>query len=261
MGILNVTPDSFSDGGRHETVGHAVARAWKMVEEGAHIVDIGGESTRPGASRVSEDEECRRVLPVLEALRDLPAVLSVDTSKASVMAKAVDAGAGMINDVRALREPGALAAAAASELPVVLMHMKGAPRTMQSAPDYEDVVEEVTSFLRNRLQAVTDAGISSNRVILDPGIGFGKTLEHNLALMHDIHRLSIDQPILVGVSRKSLFGDLLGRSVQERLSATLGASCFLRMRGATIFRVHDVQATSDALSVFESLLHPGSGMH
>lgn len=259
MGILNVTPDSFSDGGKHSSLDDAVNRAWKMIEEGAHIIDIGGESTRPGAQSVASDEECRRVIPVIKALRDLPAVISVDTSKAAVIDKAAAAGAGMINDVRALREPGALAAAAASELPVVLMHMKGAPRTMQSSPHYEDVVEEVSSFLRSRLQTAADAGISSDRVILDPGIGFGKTLEHNLVLMRNIRRLSVNQPLMVGVSRKSLFGDLLGRPIQERLSASLSASCFLRMRGVAIFRVHDVQATSDALNVFETLFVSGAG--
>ena len=252
MGILNVTPDSFSDGGRHRTLDSAVSRAWEMVEEGAHIVDIGGESTRPGADPVDAEEECRRVIPVIEALRDLPAVISIDTSKAEVMSSAAEAGAGMINDVRALREPGALEAAAAFPLPVCLMHMRGAPRTMQHSPKYDDVVRDVCHFLEGRIASAENAGIDRRRIIVDPGFGFGKNLTHNHSLMVGLPEIvSIGCPVLVGVSRKSMYGQLMGRDVGERLAASLATAMLLRDRGATLFRVHDVRETRDALGCQE----------
>jgi len=249
MGVLNVTPDSFSDGGAHD--GRAVEVGLAMVADGAAIVDVGGESTRPGAAPVSVAEELARVIPVIEGLRrGTEAWISVDTSKPEVMSAAVAAGADMINDVRALRGEATLAAAAASGAAVCLMHMQGEPDTMQDDPRYDDVVAEVSAFLRARIDACIAAGISAERIAVDPGIGFGKTLDHNLALLRATDELAaIGPPLLIGVSRKSMFGKLLGREVGERLSASLAAGIHTVLHGARILRVHDVRETVDALRV------------
>ncbi len=257
MGILNVTPDSFSDGGNFLPLDSAVRRARQMVEEGAAIVDVGGESTRPGSVPVSVDEELQRVIPVIEALRQaIPVPVSVDTSKPEVMLHAVAAGAGMINDVRALRAEGALAAAAESAVPVCLMHMKGSPMHMQSAPEYEDVLPEVSAFLLDRVEACGRAGIGRERLLLDPGFGFGKTVEHNLALLAGLERLvDTGLPVLVGLSRKSLIGKLLDDApVNRRLYGSLALAVLAAAKGAKLLRVHDVGATVEALTVAQAVL-------
>jgi dihydropteroate synthase len=251
MGVLNVTPDSFSDGGDFLSPDAALHRAERMVEEGAAVIDIGGESTRPGAPPVSAEEEISRVVPVIAAVvRWAPIPVSVDTSKPEVMRAAVDAGAGLINDVWALRRPGALETAAACAVPVCLMHMQGEPGTMQQAPAYADVVAEVAAFLAARVDACVAAGIPRGRVLLDPGFGFGKTLAHNLALLAGLRELSLlGLPVLVGLSRKSLLGALTGRAVGERLAGSLAAAVLAVERGARLVRAHDVAATVDALRV------------
>jgi len=256
MGVLNVTPDSFSDGGRYAGVDAALARAERMVEEGAAVVDVGGESTRPGASPVSVEEEIRRVAPVIERLVSRIAVpVSVDTSKPGVIRAAVDAGAQMINDVRALRLPGALAAAAASGAAVCLMHMRGEPDTMQSAPAYTDVIAEVRGFLEARVAACLSAGIARQRLCIDPGIGFGKLPEHNLALLAGLAAIGEPSlPIVVGVSRKSLVGIITGRPPAERLAGSVAFAALAVARGARIVRAHDVAATVDAVKVAAALL-------
>lgn len=256
MGILNVTPDSFSDGGRYQRLDAALAQAERMVEEGAAIIDVGGESTRPGARGVSRDEELARVLPVVEALATrLPVPLSIDTSKPEVMRVAVAAGAGMLNDVRALREPGALEAAADTGVPVCLMHMLGEPRTMQSDPRYADVVREVSDFLAERQAACVAAGIPRERILLDPGFGFGKTLAHNLSLLRRLGELcSLGQPLLVGLSRKSMLGAVLGGVPPgRRVQASVAAAVLAAERGAAILRVHDVGPTVQALAVLAAV--------
>ncbi|MBL4570086.1 MAG: dihydropteroate synthase [Alcanivorax sp.] len=249
MGILNVTPDSFSDGGRFTERDAALRQAEQMLADGAAIIDVGGESTRPGAAPVSELQELDRVVPVVEALvGELGALVSVDTSTAAVIRDATAAGAGMINDVRALRRPGALEAAAASELPVCLMHMLGEPGNMQDDPRYQDVTAEVIDFLRQRIAACEQAGIPRDRLLIDPGFGFAKTLAHNLTLMNEMAALqALALPILIGVSRKSLFGKLLGREVNERLPASLAAAVICIERGAMIVRAHDVKETLDVV--------------
>ena len=256
MGVINVTPDSFSDGGRHATLDAALRRGERLAAEGADILDIGGESTRPGAAEVSVAEEIDRVVPVIAALAsrlDLP--LSVDTSKPEVMRAAVAAGAGLINDIYALRRPGALAAAAQLAVPVCLMHMRGTPEIMQQEPHYTDPVVEVSAFLKERLAACEGAGIPRHRILLDPGFGFGKTLEHNLALLAGLPTLAaLGQPLLVGLSRKSMIGALTGREVGERLAGSLAAAVLAVERGARVIRVHDVAATRDALRVAHALL-------
>jgi dihydropteroate synthase len=258
MGILNVTPDSFSDGGRFVATDAAIAHGLAMVQAGAAIVDVGGESTRPGAAPVSEQDEIDRVLPVVTALARTAAVVSIDTSKPAVIEAAVQAGAGMINDVRALREPGAIAAAARSNAAVCLMHMQGEPRTMQGDPQYRDVVAEVRDFLGERMQACMSAGVARERLVLDPGIGFGKRLEHNLALLAALPALAeLGQPLLVGVSRKAMFGTLLGKAVGERLYGSLAAATAAALAGASILRVHDVAETVDALKVAAALRRAG----
>lgn len=256
MGILNVTPDSFSDGGRYLDRAEALERAHQMVAEGAALVDIGGESTRPGSQPVGADEEIRRVAPLVEALAPaIPVPISVDTSKPEVMRAAVAAGAGFINDVRALREPGALEAVRDLAVPVCLMHMLGEPRTMQEAPGYGDVVAEVADFLARRAQACVDAGIPRERILIDPGFGFGKTLEHNLALLRGLERLTASGlPVLVGISRKSMIGALVERGVGERLAGSLAAAVLAVVKGARIIRAHDVAATVDALKVTSAVL-------
>lgn len=252
MGVLNMTPDSFSDGGHCLSVREALRRAETMVEEGAAIIDVGGESTRPGALPVSVQEEIDRVLPVIERLaHDLPIPISVDTSKPEVMCEAEGVGAGLINDVRALRLPGALEAVAASNLPVCLMHLQGEPATMQQEPHYADVVAEVHAFLIGRIFACANVGVPRNRILVDPGFGFGKTLEHNLTLLRHLHRFTdLAAGILVGVSRKSMIGALLGGApIGERLNGSLAAAVIAVWQGAQIIRTHDVRATAQALRV------------
>jgi dihydropteroate synthase len=259
MGVLNVTPDSFSDGGRFVNSEAAVAHALRMVEEGAGLIDVGGESTRPGAQGVSAQEEIRRVVPVIEALAARTKVpISIDTSKPPVMTAAIRAGATMVNDVRALREPGAIEAAAQTEAAICLMHMQGEPRTMQADPRYGDVVAEVRDFLRERAEACVAGGIAKNRLVIDPGIGFGKRLEHNLALLAGLPALtSLGWPVLVGVSRKSMFGTLLGRGVEERVAGGVAMATAAVLSGASIVRTHDVAATVDAVKVAIALRDAG----
>jgi len=249
MGVLNVTPDSFSDGGRFDHAPAAVARAREMAREGAALLDVGGESTRPGAPPVAIAEELARVIPVIEAVAGSGAPpVSVDTIKPEVMTAAAAAGAEMINDVRALRAPGALEAAAASGCAVCLMHMQGEPRTMQVAPTYGDVVEEVYAFLAGRIEACVRAGISPDRIVADPGFGFGKTLEHNLSLAKGLARFrGLGVPLLVGVSRKSMIGAVTGRPAGERLAGGLALAALAVAAGARIIRSHDVAATIDAV--------------
>lgn len=256
MGIVNVTPDSFSDGGKYESTEKAVEHALKLVEEGADILDIGGESTRPGATPVSLADELDRVVPVIEQLSKLTQVpLSIDTYKPQVMQAALEAGADLINDVRALQEPGALEIAARSKAGVCLMHMQGMPATMQLDPRYEDVVAEVRAFLAERMAAAEAAGIPQSRIVLDPGFGFGKRTEHNIALLQGLPEiLSLGRPLLVGLSRKSVLGQITGGDVYVRLHASLAASVISVMKGARIVRVHDVKATADALKVAAAVL-------
>ncbi len=257
MGVLNITPDSFSDGGHFLSAGQALRRAAEMVEEGAAIIDVGGESTRPGASPVPLEEELGRVLPVIQALeREIPVPISVDTSKPEVMARAVAAGAGMINDVRALRAPGALAEASRSKVPVCLMHMRGSPRSMQRAPQYTHVLREVCAFLRERRDACEQAGIPRERLLVDPGFGFGKTTEHNLALLAGLDRLvNSGLPVVVGLSRKSMVGRLLNNApVDRRLYGSLALAVVAASKGARLVRAHDVGATAEALTVAQAVL-------
>ena len=256
MGILNVTPDSFSDGGRFNGRDEAMRHAEAMANEGASIIDIGGESTRPGSTGVSEQEELDRVIPVIEAVRTATAVpISIDTSKARVMREAVAAGAAMINDVFALREPGALEAAAGLGVPVCLMHMQGRPRSMQEAPGYVDVVADVAAFLDERVQACIDAGIDESLVVVDPGFGFGKTRAHNVDLLANLRQCRVrGRPLLVGISRKSVLGDLTTRAVDERLPASVAAAVIAVLNGADIVRAHDVGPTVDALKVAEAVM-------
>jgi dihydropteroate synthase len=255
MGVVNVTPDSFSDGGRHDDPDAAVAHALRLADEGADLLDIGGESTRPGAAEVSLQQELDRVLPVIERLVAqtlLP--ISIDTSRPEVMRAAVAAGAGMINDVRALRAEGALAVAAELAVPVCLMHMRGEPQGMQDAPDYDDVVASVRGFLAERIFACEMAGIERRRLLIDPGFGFGKTLEHNLRLLRQLEVLQeLGAPLLVGLSRKSMIGALTGRHVDSRLPGSLAAAVIAAEHGARIIRVHDVAATRDALAVWSAV--------
>jgi dihydropteroate synthase len=257
MGILNITPDSFSDGGVFLSPEKAITQALRMAEEGAAIIDIGGESTRPGAHPVSAQEEMDRVIPVIEALRgkiSLP--ISIDTSKPEVMRAAVAAGAGFINDVRALRDEAALETAASLHVPVCLMHMQGEPRRMQENPRYRDVLSDIGDFLRARLQAAQVAGIPALRLVIDPGFGFGKTLEHNLELLRGLKKLqSLGVPILVGLSRKSLIGKALGLPVEGRLQASVALALMAVQNSARIVRVHDVGPTVEALRMW-SVVHP-----
>lgn len=251
MGVLNVTADSFSDGGRFRQFDAAIAHAAQLVAEGAAIVDVGGESTRPGAEPVSVQQELDRVVPVVEALgRRLDVVISVDTMKPAVMREAVRAGAGLINDVRALGEPGALEAAAAADAAICLMHMQGMPRSMQQDPHYDDVVAEVDAFLRQRAAACVAAGIAAGRICVDPGFGFGKTVTHNLQLLAGLPRIAAGGlPVLVGLSRKSMLATLTGRQVPDRLAGSLALAAIATLHGAAIVRAHDVAATCDALAV------------
>ncbi len=255
MGILNVTPDSFSDGGRFDRPGTALRQALQLAEDGAAIIDVGGESTRPGADGVSEQQELDRVIPVIEAIRaetDVP--ISVDTSKARVMRAAVDAGAAMINDVCALQGDGAVQAAADLGVAICLMHMQGEPRTMQLDPRYGDVVADVAAFLDNRVAACVEAGIDPERIVIDPGFGFGKTHDHNVELLANLRQLRVRGcPVLVGVSRKSTLGELTGREVGQRLPASVAAAAIAVLNGAAIVRAHDVPATVDALKIAQAV--------
>jgi dihydropteroate synthase len=251
MGVVNVTPDSFSDGGRFFDTDAAVRHGLILAEEGAAFIDVGGESTRPGAAPVGVEEELRRVLPVIERLHGATgAVISVDTSKPEVMRAAAAAGAGLINDVRALREPGALEAAHSSGCAVCLMHMQGEPRTMQAAPAYRDVVSEVRAFLEDRANTCRAAGFSADRLVLDPGFGFGKTLEHNLALLRNLRELGpTGLAVMVGLSRKSMVGKLTGRAGDDRLLGSVVLAVLAALEGASIVRAHDVASTIEALQV------------
>jgi dihydropteroate synthase len=254
MGVVNVTPDSFSDGGRFFDFEQAVAHGAQLIAEGADLLDIGGESTRPGAAAVDVDEELARVIPLVRALRDRGVPISVDTSKPEVMRVALAEGASVVNDVRALQSPGALEAVAATDCGVVLMHMQGEPGTMQLAPRYDDVVREVAGFLRARRDALAAAGVARERIALDPGFGFGKTVAHNFALLARLHELTaLGQPLLVGLSRKSMLGHVTGRAVDARVHASVAAAVLAAERGARIVRVHDVAATRDALAVWQAL--------
>lgn len=261
MGILNVTPDSFSDGGRYITVDAALRQAIRMCEEGARLIDVGAESTRPGAAAVSVQEELDRMLPVVEAVaRELDVVISIDTSTPEVMTEAAARGAGLINDVRALQRPGALSAAAATGLPVCLMHMQGEPGTMQQRPHYDDIFAELDAFFGERMAACEAAGIGKSRLVIDPGFGFGKSLGHNVALLAGLSRFRrLGCPLLAGISRKSMLGALLGGApVDQRLHAGVAAAVISVMNGASIVRVHDVKATADALAVATAVLQVGS---
>ncbi|RPE77145.1 dihydropteroate synthase [Vulcaniibacterium tengchongense] len=256
MGIVNVTPDSFSDGGAHATTEAAVAHALRLAEEGADILDVGGESTRPGAGEVPLEEELRRTIPVIERLAKETALpISIDTSKPEVMRAAVQAGAGLINDVYALRRDGALETAAALGVPVVLVHMQGEPRSMQQAPQYDDVVAEVHRFLAERIFAAEMAGIARKRIVADPGFGFGKTTEHNLRLLAQLERFAeLGVPVLAGLSRKRSIGELTGRDdPRERMHGSVAAHLVAAQHGAKIVRVHDVAATVDALKVWRAV--------
>ena len=254
MGILNVTPDSFSDGGKFSSFELACQHADEMVAQGALIIDIGGESTRPGAADVSTDDELARVVPLVEYVAKHHDVwISVDTSKPDVMRQAVNAGAHLINDVRALLEPGALETAAQLNVPICLMHMQGAPRTMQSAPEYQDVIADVFKFFNERIQACLEAGIPRERLLIDPGFGFGKTLEHNYELLAKLERFAqFELPILIGLSRKSMIGNLLARPTSERLAGSLAGAMIAAQKGAHIIRVHDVPETVDMLKVLQA---------
>lgn len=266
MGILNVTPDSFSDGGKlyessQLSLDQAVRRAATMVSEGATIIDVGGESTRPGAAPVSLEEEMARVIPVVERLNsELDVVVSVDTSSPEVIREAAKVGAGLINDVRALGKPGALDAAAATDLPICLMHMQGSPATMQDAPTYDDVLDDVAAFLKQRVKDCEAVGIQKERLILDPGFGFGKTIEHNLRLLNNLDALhALGLPLLIGTSRKSMIDHVLHRPVDQRLAGSLATVAISVMQGAQIIRVHDVAETVDVVRMTEAVRNESIG--
>lgn len=255
MGILNTTPDSFSDGGNYYSVEAALHQAEKMINDGATVIDIGGESTRPGAKAVSELDEIKRVIPVLKAIKQrFDIIVSIDTSKAAVMTEALTYGAGIINDVRALQNPGCLQAVANANVALCLMHMQGLPRTMQQAPHYDDLINDIKAFFEERITACQQVGIDKAQIMLDPGFGFGKSLDQNyqlLALMHEFKTLGI--PLLAGLSRKSMIGNLLNRDVTERLAGSLTTAIIAAQQGAKIIRVHDVKETVDALNILNKL--------
>jgi dihydropteroate synthase len=259
MGVLNVTPDSFSDGGQFNRPDAALVRARQMVDDGATFIDVGGESTRPGATPVSVQEELDRVCPVVEAAaRELDAVISVDTSAPEVMAETAKLGAGLINDVRALQREGAPEVAAKAGIPVCIMHIQGEPDTMQDRPEYRNVRREVSAFLTERIRVAEHAGIRPENILLDPGFGFGKSLEHNLQLLASLEQMHIlGHPLLIGVSRKSMLGHITGREVNERLPASLAAATIAAMKGASIIRVHDVRETVDAIRVVAAVKEAG----
>ncbi|MCM0613281.1 dihydropteroate synthase [Marinobacter sediminum] len=255
MGVLNVTPDSFSDGGQFNRPEAAILRARQMVADGAAFIDVGGESTRPGASPVSVQEELDRVCPVVEAIaRELGVVVSIDTSAPEVMAEAARLGAGLINDVRALQREGVPEVVAKADIPVCIMHIQGEPDSMQERPEYRNVRREVSEFLSERMRVAEHAGVRPENILLDPGFGFGKTLEHNLQLLASMEQLQIlGHPLLVGISRKSMLGAITGREVNERLPASLAAATISAMKGASIIRVHDVRETVDAVKVVTAM--------
>lgn len=255
MGVVNVTPDSFSDGGEFLSVDSALQQARKLMDEGADIIDIGGESTRPGSQSVDAEEELRRISPLLDALVKEAIPISVDTSKPEVMQYAIKAGAAMINDVNALRAPGALEVVAASKtISVCLMHMQGKPEDMQNNPRYEDIVDDVHHFLKGRIQAAVAQGIAFERIVIDPGFGFGKTLQHNLSLLRRLDQFNrLGVPVLVGISRKSMLGMITGNPVDQRIHESVAAALIALINGATIVRVHDVKATKDALAVYTAI--------
>jgi dihydropteroate synthase len=254
MGIVNVTPDSFSDGGHHASTQAAIVHARRLIAEGADILDVGGESTRPGAAMVDEQEELDRVLPVIEGLRDIPVPISIDTYKPAVMRAALAEGASMVNDVNALQSQGAIDAVLASDAAVCLMHKQGNPDTMQHRPVYRNVTEEVGTFLRERIAALELAGVARERIVIDPGFGFGKTIEHNLELLRNLDALKIlGVPILAGLSRKSMLGAITGRDVDDRVTASVAAAMLAVQRGASIVRVHDVRETVDALKILNAV--------
>jgi len=266
MGIVNVTPDSFSDGGLHLLRDAALAHARQLVAEGADMLDIGGESTRPGAQPVSIQEELDRVIPVIEGLCGasvpiFPVPVSIDTCKPEVMQAAIAAGAQMVNDINALQDAAAMNAVAASSAAVCLMHKQGKPQTMQQHPHYQNVVDEVSAFLRERIAAAETAGIQRNRIVIDPGFGFGKTLAHNLSLLRELKKLTeLGVPVLAGLSRKSMLGALTGQDVGDRLSASVAAALIAVQRGANIVRVHDVRATVDALKIWNAVNTQGGDL-
>jgi dihydropteroate synthase len=255
MGILNVTPDSFSDGGKFIHFEHAIKQVEGMIAAGATIIDIGGESTRPGAKEVSEEDELERVIPVLKAIKqNFDVAVSIDTSKALVMKAAIDNGADIINDVRALQNEGCLAVLASSEVPICLMHMQGLPRTMQNEPSYDNVIGDIILFFEQRINACTNAGIAKERLILDPGFGFGKTLAQNFHLLANLSVFEkLGCPILAGLSRKSMIGNLLNRDVEQRLAGSLSTAIIAAQQGAKIIRVHDVKETVDALKILKAV--------
>lgn len=262
MGIVNVTPDSFSDGGKFAATNLAIEHALKLAEEGADILDIGGESTRPNATPVSLQEELDRVIPVIEALvkqfkqdKQVNIPISIDTYKPQVMHAAIAAGASMVNDVRALQEDGALEVVAKTNVGICLMHMQGTPQTMQQNPHYDDVVNDVKAFLAARLQASVHAGVATSRILLDPGFGFGKTREHNILLLQNLQSFAtLGQPLLVGLSRKSVLGQVTGNDINARLYASIAASVLSAMKGAKMLRVHDVRATVEALKFVQAVI-------
>ena len=254
MGIVNVTPDSFSDGGRYHSSSRAVDHAYQLIEDGADMLDIGGESTRPGAAEVGEQEELDRVLPVIEGLRGIKLPISIDTWKPAVMRAAIGAGASMVNDVNALQAEGALQAVSASDAAVCLMHKQGTPQSMQRQPSYGDVVQEVADFMGQRIAAVQAAGIGRDRIVIDPGFGFGKTLAHNLALLRELESFTrLGLPVLAGLSRKSMLGAITGREIGERLAASVAAAMLAVQHGAAIVRVHDVRETVDVLKIMNAV--------
>ena len=255
MGVLNVTPDSFSDGGLHATLDLAITHAENMIAEGADIIDIGGESTRPGSPAVPVEEELRRVMPVIYALRDCGKPLSLDTRRPLVMRAAIDAGIDMINDIEGFRGAGALSAVSDSDCALCIMHMQGDPQTMQQAPRYVDVVAEVSAFLKERIVAAKTAGIAANRLCIDPGFGFGKTLAHNLALLAQTGKIQSDLqiPLLAGLSRKSMIGQITGKPLEQRMVGSVAAALLAAIQGARILRVHDVAETVDALKIWQAV--------
>ncbi len=259
MGVLNVTPDSFSDGGQFHDIGQALAHAHRMIDEGAAIIDIGGESTRPGANPVEVDEELQRVLPLVRSLaRKVTVPISIDTTKPQVMQAVIDAGAGMINDVLALRTPGALEVVAASNAAACLMHMQGEPRTMQVEPHYQDVIGEVHEFLRERRDACEALGIGRDRLVIDPGFGFGKAVPHNLSLLSNLDRfLDLGVPVLAGLSRKSMIGTITGRPVDQRLHGSIALATIAILKGARIIRAHDVAPAVDAVKIATAVIEGG----
>jgi len=254
MGILNVTPDSFSDGGKYTQIDNALKQVEKMVNDGASIIDIGGESTRPGAAEVNDDEELTRVIPVLKAIKQrFDVMVSIDTSKAVVMNAAIEQGAGLINDVRALQNKGCLAVLAQSDIPICIMHMQGLPRSMQTAPKYHHLINDIKEFFEQRINCCEQAGIVKERLILDPGFGFGKTLEQNYQLLAQLSKFqSFNLPILSGTSRKSMIGDLLNCSVEQRLAGSLTTAIIAIEQGAQILRVHDIKETMDAIKILQA---------